>query len=227
MKVLIVEDDAVQRMHLAHLLGRFDKVEIIEAADADSAWQALEAGLIPVLCCCDMRMPGMSGMEFLRRFRSRPGLADTPFIFITVSAERNTIEEAIAFGVTSYILKPFNFAKARSGLEKIFRGIRARYAEQPVITQRRLRVTPKQLLSYFVVFTEQLAKAHATVLEQLAGGEASHVPATLDSLKAGCVTLGLWHAATMITSVQPLESDMLERMFTDVKAIIVRQTSLI
>lgn len=128
MKVLIVEDDQLQRMLLSDMLQRFAKVEVVEAVDGETAWQELERGLHPVLCCCDMRMPGMSGMELLRRVRTSETLADMPFIFVSMATETETIREAIAAGATDYIDKPFNLAKSRPVLEKVFAGVRQQQA---------------------------------------------------------------------------------------------------
>lgn len=224
MKVLIVDDDAIQRMLMADLLSRFEKIEVVEAADGNSAWEELQNGLCPVLCCCDMRMPGMTGMELLQRFKSRPALADVPFVFITASTDRNTIQEAIAAGATNYILKPFNIAKARSSLEKVFRGIRDRYSEEPTATQKRLRAPPDKLLSYFDALKLQLADAQLPVHEHLINGELEPARATLDSLKTGCIALGLWHAATMIEYVHALEPDLVDRILKDVVTIVDEQT---
>ena len=139
MKVLVVDDDTIQRMLLVDLLQRFEKVDIVEADSGDAAWKLLQEGLCPVLCCCDMRMPGLSGMQLLQHFKSRAVLAEVPFVFITASTDRNTIGDAIALGAANYILKPFDLTKARSSLEKIFRSIRERYCEEPAETKRRFR----------------------------------------------------------------------------------------
>lgn len=224
MKVLLVEDDVIQRMMLADLLRRFEKVDIVEAADGDAAWQELENGLCPVLCCCDMRMPGMSGIDLLHRFKSRAVLADVPFVFITAATDRETVEEAISSGATNYILKPLNLAKARSNLERIFRSVRERYSEEPAITQRRLGVAPERLLDYYEAFRQQVAEAHAGVNAPAPESE-SAAGNKLESLKTGCVTLGLWHAALTIECAESLEKSLLDRALADVDAIIGEQVA--
>ncbi len=220
MKVLVVDDDAMQRMLLVDLLQRFERVEIIEAADGNAAWEAIEKGLFPVLCCCDMRMPGMSGMELLQRFKARHALATVPFVFITASTDRQTIEQAIASGVTSYMLKPFNLNKARSSLEKIFRGIRDRYCEQPSATKKRLHVSLEQLLGYFEALKDQLAAARPLVREQLASGDVAGARTKLESLNTACVAMGCWHAAAMIEHVPAMEAGLVDQVLKDVETII-------
>lgn len=225
MKVLLVEDDVIQRMMLADLLRRFEKVDIVEAADGDAAWQELQNGLCPVLCCCDMRMPGMSGIDLIHRFKSRAVLADVPFIFVTAATDRETVEEAINSGATNYILKPINLAKARSNLERIFRSIRERYSEEPAITQRRMGVAPERLLDYYEAFKQQVAEARLGMNAPASVGEKAAAETKLESLKTGCATLGLWHAALTIECAESLERGLLDRALVDVEAIIDEQVS--
>ncbi len=225
MKVLVVDDDTIQRMLLVDLLQRFAKVDIVEADSGDAAWELLQAGLCPVLCCCDMRMPGMSGMELLQHFKSRAVLAEVPFVFITASADRNTIEDAIAAGAANYILKPFNLTKARSRLEKIFRNIRERYSEEPAATKRRFSVPPERLLGYFEALKQQLAEARAPVREQLSNGEVANAQPKLDSLKTGCKAMGLWHAAAMIEHLHVLEPDLVDHILAEVDLIVDAQVA--
>ena len=223
MKILVVDDDAIQRMLLVDMLQRFEKVEIVEAADGDAALKELESGLCPVLCCCDMRMPGMSGVELLRRVKSSPVLADMPFIFFTAATDRSTIEEAIAAGATDYILKPFDLKAARSSLKKVFRNIRDRYCEEAAATQKRLGIPPQRLLGYFDTFKQQLADAKPLMLAWLANDDVPEVNAKLDNLQANCATLGLWHAVTMIKYARSLKTDLVERILEDIEAIVDQQ----
>ena len=223
MKILVVDDDTIQRMLLVDLLQRFEKVDIVEADSGDAAWKLLQEGLCPVLCCCDMRMPGMSGMELLQHFKSRAMLAEVPFVFITASTDRNTIGDAIALGAANYILKPFDLTKARSSLEKIFRSIRERYCEEPAATKKRFRAAPQKLLGYFAVLKQQLADARMPVREQLSNGEIANARHRLDSLQAGCKAMGLWHAAMMIEHLHVLEPDPVDRILAEVEIIVDAQ----
>lgn len=223
MKVLIVDDEAIQRMVLADLLSRFERVEIVEAADGDAAWTELQNGLCPVLCLCDMSMPGMTGIELLRHFKSSTILAGVPFIFITAATKRETVQEAIASGATNYILKPFNLPRERAALEKVFRGVRERYSEEPSVTQKRLGISGERLLGYFDAFKHQLVEGRAQILEQLADGGVVMAGAKLDSLRTGCITLGLLHAAAMIDALRDQEPTLVERVLTDVEAMIDEQ----
>ncbi len=224
MKVLVVDDDVIQRMLLVDLLGRFERVEIVEAADGLQAWEVVQDGLCPVLCCCDMHMPRMSGLDLFQKFKSRAALAKVPFIFVTASVDRKTIERAIALGAADYILKPVSFTKARASLDKVFHRIYERYSETPSATQKRLKIPPGKLIGYYDALGQQLIDARPHVPEQLSADDAASVRNVLDSLKSACITLGLWHAANMIDCVHELEVGLIERVLADVEAAIVEQT---
>lgn len=223
MKVLIVDDDAMQRMMLVDLVKSVENVEIVEAADGSEAWEALQTGLSPVLCLCDMRMPVMSGVELLRRFKTNPASASMPFVFITAVTERHSIQEAIAAGATNYILKPINMTKARSSLEAVFHGIRSRYSEEPLSTQRRTGVQPPRLLGYLYTFRQEVADARPSIHEQLTRGEDAVARAKLDMLKTGCTTLGLWHAAVMIEHLQLDQPKLVDSVLEGIEAMVDEQ----
>jgi DNA-binding response OmpR family regulator len=53
----------------------------------------------------DAVMPGMSGFEICRSIRGNPETAELPVIFLTASAERETVIQAIQSGADDYTLK--------------------------------------------------------------------------------------------------------------------------
>lgn len=223
MKVLIVDDDAMQRMLLADLLHHFKDVEVVEAADGKSAWVELQGGLCPVLCFCDMQMPGMLGVELLRHCKSHALLADIPFIFISASNDRATIEGAIAAGASNYILKPFDVARDWVRLVEIFRSARERYSESPLATQRRMRIRDARLLEYFAAFKRQLADARPSIGAHLAKRETAAAGAQLDTLRTGSIALGLWHAAAIIEHLQPMDAGLVDRVLKGVEEMVDAQ----
>jgi two-component system, chemotaxis family, chemotaxis protein CheY len=222
-KVLIVEDDGMQRMVLSDLVKGFPRVEIIEAADGASAWQGLQDGLSPVLCCCDMNMPGMSGIELLKLFRSCAAFTDVPFVFITAAADRDTIKKAIEAGATNYILKPINVTQARSRLSVLFKGICERYSEDPRVTQARMGMPPVRLLDYFDALKQQIVDAQPILREELTSGDHASARARLETLRTGCIALGLSHASKMIEHVRALEPDLVLGILTDIEAMVEEQ----
>ena len=66
--VLVVEDHDFQRRALVHMMRSLGAVEVLEAADGAKALQALADSPAVDLILCDLDMPTMDGLEFMRHF---------------------------------------------------------------------------------------------------------------------------------------------------------------
>lgn len=120
-QILIVDDDTVARTALSGLLARLPDVDIVEADDGLAAWQLLQHGLRPALCCTDIRMPGLDGLGLLQRIRTHPELARLPIVMITGDADRASLQEALAQRADGYIVKPFAGPDTRAAVERLLR----------------------------------------------------------------------------------------------------------
>ncbi|HYL32348.1 MAG TPA: response regulator [Stellaceae bacterium] len=79
--LLVVEDDASERMTIAALLGH-DDVTIISVGTGEGALAILRARQVDCVVL-DLRLPDMSGFELLEKFRDDPHLADLPVVVFT------------------------------------------------------------------------------------------------------------------------------------------------
>jgi two-component system CitB family response regulator len=115
-RVLVVDDDfavaAVHREYLKSLSG----FEVVGEAHRGADAVAAVARLQPDLVLLDIYLPDMSGIEVLRRLRAAPG-PHVDVIAITAARELETVREAMAGGVLSYLVKPFSLATFRERLE--------------------------------------------------------------------------------------------------------------
>jgi CheY-like chemotaxis protein len=66
------------------------------------------------LIVSDWNMDRMDGIELLRRVRHNPLTEKTPFILVTASLTETAWRQAIEFGATEFIVKPFTLASLRS-----------------------------------------------------------------------------------------------------------------
>ncbi len=80
-QIMIVEDDPDMRVTLASYLESFH-AEILSAADGEDAISLLESNH-PDIILLDLKMPGMSGKEFLAKLRDLPAFENTPVIIVT------------------------------------------------------------------------------------------------------------------------------------------------
>jgi two-component system sensor histidine kinase/response regulator len=105
-RVLIIEDDAVQRRQLAELF-RLEEFEVDEAASG-LAGIAAAAGTAPDLVVCDVMMPGTDGFGVLEALRKQRDTSLTPFIFLTAKAGGQDVRFGMGQGADDYVTKPFD-----------------------------------------------------------------------------------------------------------------------
>ena len=140
MRILVAEDDAVTRRLLESTLGRLG-LDVIAVADGNAAWNALETLKgkdAPELAVLDWMMPGLEGIQILRRLRTTPGFELLYVILLTSRTDKEDVAYGLAAGANDYIAKPFDpselEARVRVGerMVKLQRSLAARVAELEV-----------------------------------------------------------------------------------------------
>jgi two-component system chemotaxis response regulator CheY len=71
----------------------------------------------------DWNMPGMEGIELLKRVRADENLKSMPVLLVTAEAKKEQIVEAAQAGVNGYIVKPFTAGTLKEKIDKIFERI--------------------------------------------------------------------------------------------------------
>lgn len=116
-RVLLVDDDASIRRVTRHHLEQAGYV--VEACgNAEEALDLIEDGTVSLLIT-DVRMPGMSGLDLLRRVKAR-----WPELGVVVITAHGSIEdavEAMRIGASDYLVKPFEHAALSMSVEKALR----------------------------------------------------------------------------------------------------------
>lgn len=116
MKVLIVDDQAMNRLVLKRLLSRFTELTIFEAEDGEVAWEKLPV-FDPALIFCDIFMPKVDGLSFVMRLREHPVYYDTPVIITSAGKDREVLLKLKELGITDYLLKPYEMKSTYERLE--------------------------------------------------------------------------------------------------------------
>lgn len=113
MKILIADDDKISRMMLGKVFSGHD-YEVTSASDGDDAWAILEEPDHPRLLVLDWMMPGMSGVDIVRRLRERTD-GHTYYIIILTSLDTpQNIIFALDEGADDFVSKPYNGESLRA-----------------------------------------------------------------------------------------------------------------
>lgn len=101
--VLIVDDDKLTREGLSTML-RSAGHNVIEAEDGEQALDMLKQRM-PDLVITDVHMPNMDGVTLVDTIRKNPSTKDVPVIILTNDDTAETLNSALAAGVTVYLAK--------------------------------------------------------------------------------------------------------------------------
>ena len=109
-RVLIVDDNEMNRDMLSRRLER-KGYSILEAASAHSLLERIEKEPVD-LVLLDIEMPGISGLDALRKLRERFAPAELPVIMVTAKDRSEDIVTALDLGANDYLTKPIDFPVA-------------------------------------------------------------------------------------------------------------------
>lgn len=122
-KVLIADDDElVAELARTHLSGK--GYEVLHAADGEATLKMAAADR-PALIVLDVSMPGMDGMEVLRRMSADESLRGIPVIMLTARRYQEDVMVAIKLGARDYLAKPFTPEELLARVERVLNGTRA------------------------------------------------------------------------------------------------------
>ena len=123
-KLLVVDDEASHRMMIEAVLQDVGWL-VEEAESGDEALQILEESR-PSVVLLDMRMPGLSGVDVLRRLRGHdaaPGWKELPVFIVSGHAREQSLQEAEALGIQGYFSKPLQFDELLDAIRRLAPGV--------------------------------------------------------------------------------------------------------
>ncbi|MFT4254639.1 MAG: response regulator FixJ [Caulobacter sp.] len=156
--VHVVDDDADARDSLAFLLETAD-FRVRTYPDAQAFLAALptaEAGCV----ITDVRMPGMSGQELVKRLKTQG--APLPVVMITGHGDIPMAVEAMRDGVIDFIEKPFSEARILAALERAMAAAPA----QPAVSDDQAQVLAR---------IETLSERERQVLDGVVAGQPNKI----------------------------------------------------
>jgi DNA-binding response OmpR family regulator len=128
-RVLVVDDEPTVREVVANYLRR-DGHDVAETADGGEALELIESESFD-LVVLDMMLPGVNGLDILRRIRQ---LGELPVIMLTARAEESDRVAGLELGADDYEVKPFSPRELAARVNGVLR----RAAPRPPASSDRL-----------------------------------------------------------------------------------------
>jgi two-component system chemotaxis response regulator CheY len=107
-RALIVDDSSVMRKIVERCLRQagIELEEVFEASNGAEALGTLRNHSLD-LVLCDINMPVMDGLEFVRQASTMESAKGVPIIMITTEGSESYVVQALSAGARGYIRKPF------------------------------------------------------------------------------------------------------------------------
>ncbi|MEM7179933.1 MAG: response regulator [Spirochaetota bacterium] len=118
--IMIIDDSNVFRkvvsMHLSNA-----KYNVIEASDGVDAFVKLKDAERIHLMICDVNMPNMDGLEFVRKVKQEAKWKFVPIIMLTTESQEEKKRQGMQAGAKAWLVKPFSPEQLLSAVVKLIR----------------------------------------------------------------------------------------------------------
>lgn len=115
-EILIVDDDDSFRTLMREVLQNLG-YGVREAASGNDALKRLQEQ-IPDLVLLDIMMPDIDGVSLCREIRAQEATATVPVLIVSALADSDTVNDALLFGATDFIVKPMDLDALQVKVEK-------------------------------------------------------------------------------------------------------------
>lgn len=119
-KSIMIIDDSPTLRHVVSTALRDMGYETVEAVDGADAIDKL-GGQSLSLIICDVNMPNMDGLTFLREVKQMKEYRFVPILMLTTEAQPGKRQEAREAGARAWIVKPFRIDQLTSAVQKLIR----------------------------------------------------------------------------------------------------------
>ncbi len=116
-RILVVEDDAILRRLVSHVLEQ-SGFHALLACDGEDALAQVRSRR-PDAVILDAMMPGMDGLEVLRLLRGSPATRDIPVMMLSARGLERDVVNGFDFGANDYLVKPFRSEELLQRLKRL------------------------------------------------------------------------------------------------------------
>lgn len=136
---VIVEDDESIRTMLEYYFKSLGH-QVLAFESGEALFDGL-GSVVPQLCILDIMLPGMDGLEILRRLRGAAATAAVPVIMLTARCAEMDKVAGLEQGADDYIAKPFGLMELQARVKAVLRRAQKAPAEG-VLTYEDLEIDP-------------------------------------------------------------------------------------
>jgi two-component system chemotaxis response regulator CheY len=115
--ILVIDDSASLRQVVAMALQGAG-YEVLQAGDGQAALALLDGRKIG-MAVCDVNMPRMNGIEFVKAAKALPAYRFLPILMLTTESQESKKDEGRAAGAKAWMLKPFSPASLLNAVSKL------------------------------------------------------------------------------------------------------------
>jgi DNA-binding NarL/FixJ family response regulator len=159
-RIVLVDDHALVRRGLAALLRMDPRYDVVGEAGSGEAALALLETERPDLVILDLNMPGIDGLETLRRLRARH--ATMKVLILSMHDETHLVGQALSYGADGYLLKDSMDDELFQAIDGVLRG--QKFVAAAIDRDRLLDATarPTTLTSREREVLQLIAQGHTT-----------------------------------------------------------------
>src|SRR6202050_115816 len=123
LRALIVDDSSVMRKIVERSLRQagIDLKQVLEAGNGAEGLAVLQNNVVDLILC-DINMPVMDGLEFVKQLAGVENAKDVPVVMITTEGSESHVVQALSSGARGYIRKPFTPEQVREHVVPVLAG---------------------------------------------------------------------------------------------------------
>ncbi|HEY1271085.1 MAG TPA: response regulator [Terriglobales bacterium] len=122
-RAMIVDDSSVMRKIVERSLRQagIDLEQVFEAGNGAEALGVLQDSSVDLILC-DINMPVMDGLEFVRQLQAVEKAKGVPVVMITTEGSESHVVQALSCGARGYIRKPFTPDQVKEHVMPVLEG---------------------------------------------------------------------------------------------------------
>ena len=117
-KTILVVDDSASLRQVVGIALRGAGFDVIEGCDGKDALSKLDGRKIHLIVC-DVNMPNMDGISFVKALKQLANYKFTPVIMLTTESQEAKKQEGQAAGAKAWVVKPFKPEQMLAAVSKL------------------------------------------------------------------------------------------------------------